>query len=600
MKFKRRYLLILIVLMGILVVSQVRSLLANYNIVEDMTLTTSMTSLKEGETLAVSVTDSNIEDTKLVIPVDENTEYMASDYQDASVVFDQINHQVVIDWLEPSKEQKEVTVQLKMTKEGSYPLKALTVRENQEVSTKEENIEVIALEESKEEPKEEPLDTEISESSQESSTEESTAEKSASTYGIKNGVWGTAPYEFNEETGELKVSGGELTNDKASVWQNRGIDSQLIKKITFLETVKLPSDSDSFFGINSGQVAFSRLEGIIGWYYLDTSNVTTMEKMFESAALTELDVSNFDTSNVTSMKSMFNNSKATELDVSSLDTSNVTTMESMFSSTKATELDVSSLDTSNVTTMKNMFSSTKATELDVSSFNTSNVTNMKRMFAASNVTKLDVSNFDTSKVTDMSNMFTSNNVTKLDVSHFDTSNVTDMSTMFHYSKATELDVSSFNTSKVTDMSFMFSNTKVTELDLSRFDTSNVTDMKYMFNNSIATELDFSNFDTSNVTTMDQMFRYVSNLNKLKLGSKFRFLAKSDLPRPKGLNEGDKLTGKWVKEDVFNFPGYTPGDFTAKYGIDEKLTAGTYVAETIRPGHITGETKLSNQTHSDGL
>ncbi|WP_201730859.1 BspA family leucine-rich repeat surface protein, partial [Carnobacterium maltaromaticum] len=550
MELKRQSILIFIVLMGILVVSQVRSLLANYNIVEDMTLTTSMTSLKEGEILAVSVTDSNVEDTKLVIPVDENTEYMASDYQDASVVFDQINHQVVIDWLEPSKEQKEVTVQLKMTKEGSYPLKALTVRENQEVSTKEENIEVIALEESKEEPKKEPLDTEISESSQESSTEESTVEKSASTYGIKTGVWGTAPYEFNEETGELKVSGGELTNDKASVWQSRGVDSQLIKKITFLETVKLPSNSESFFGTNYSYSAFRNLEEIIGWHYIDTSNVISMSNMFAMSKLTVIDASHFDTSNVTTMFSMFISSDATELDVSSFDTSNVTNMVQMFSSSDATELDVSSFDTSNVTSMLSMFSNCKVTELDVS--------------------------------------------------HFDTSNVTTMNQMFSDCKVTELDVSHFDTSNVTTMNQMFSDCKVTELDVSHFDTSKVTNMSYMFNKSIATELDFSNFDTSNVTKMTSMFSYVLNLNKLKLGSKFRFLANSDLPRPKGLNEGDKLTGKWVKEDVFNFPGYTPEDFTAKYGIDEKLTAGTYVAETIRPGHIKGETKLSNQTHSDGL
>ncbi|EMF0036682.1 BspA family leucine-rich repeat surface protein, partial [Enterococcus hirae] len=90
---------------------------------------------------------------------------------------------------------------------------------------------------------------------------------------------------------------------------------------------------------------------------------------------------------------------------------------------------------------------------------------------------------------------------------------------------------------------------VTEIDgLSQLDTSNVTDMREMFRgmNSI-TSLDLSGFDTSKVTTMGSMFKNTP-LAKLTLGDHFKAVGDTGLSAPKALNEGDQLTGNWIRED----------------------------------------------------
>ncbi|EMF0254278.1 BspA family leucine-rich repeat surface protein, partial [Enterococcus hirae] len=201
---------------------------------------------------------------------------------------------------------------------------------------------------------------------------------------------------------------------------------------------------------------------------------------------------------------------------------------------------------------------TNVTEIEgLSQLDTSNVTDMWKMFKGmSSITSLDVSGFDTSKVTNMQHMFSGmSSVTSLDVSGFDTSNVTDMANMFRGMSS------------------------VTSLDVSGFDTSNVTTMENMFYNiSSVTSLDLSVFDTSNVTTMQDMFKDTP-LAKLTLGDHFKAVGDTKLSAPKALNEGDQLTGNWIREDGQS-KGYSPADFMTNYGTGD-LTAGTYVAELVK-------------------
>ena len=128
----------------------------------------------------------------------------------------------------------------------------------------------------------------------------------------------------------------------------------------------------------------------------DTTNVTTMEKMFyKSSGLTSLNLSSFNTTNVTDMNNMFN------------------------SCSGLTSLNLSSFDTSNVTDMSYMFRyCSKLNSLNIKHFITSNVTNMAYMFVlCSSLTSLDLSGWDTSKVTTMSSMFSDcSNLTSLDLS----------------------------------------------------------------------------------------------------------------------------------------------------------------------------------------
>ncbi|EPA8215078.1 immunoglobulin-like domain-containing protein [Enterococcus hirae] len=174
------------------------------------------------------------------------------------------------------------------------------------------------------------------------------------------------------------------------------------------------------------------------------------------------------------------------------------------------------------------------------------------------------------------------NVTEIEgLSQLDTSNVTDMSKMFKgMSSITSLDVSGFDTSNVTNMNDMFwGMSSVTSLDVSGFDTSNVTTMIYMFNGlSSVTSLDLSNFDTSKVTDRWNMFGDTP-LKKLILGSHFKAVEDTGLSAPKALNDGDQLTGNWIREDGQS-KGYSPADFMTNYGTGD-LTAGTYVAELVK-------------------
>ncbi|MCH1977989.1 DUF285 domain-containing protein [Enterococcus hirae] len=200
-----------------------------------------------------------------------------------------------------------------------------------------------------------------------------------------------------------------------------------------------------------------------------------------------------------------------------------------------------------------------------------------------NVTEIEgLSQLDTSNVTNMADMFNNmSSVTSLDVSGFDTSNVKDMSSMFYcMGSVTSLDVSGFDTSNVTDMHSMFTGMGgITSLDISGFDTSNVTSMFAMFAAmDSVTSLDISGFDTSELTTSENMF-YQTPLKKLTLGDHFKAIGDTKLSTPEALNEGDQLTGNWIREDGQS-KGYSPADFMANYGTGD-LTAGTYVAELVK-------------------
>ena len=156
-----------------------------------------------------------------------------------------------------------------------------------------------------------------------------------------------------------------------------------------------------------------------------------------------------DTSNVTSMNNMFNGcSDLTTIPL--LDTSKVTKMSSMFQYCGNLST-IPLLDTSSVTNMKYMFySCTALTTIPL--LNTSKVTNMNSMFYACTVLN-DIPQLDTSNVTDMFQIFSyCTHLTTIPA--LDTSNVINMHGMF-YSCTALTTIPSLNTSKVTDMAYMF-------------------------------------------------------------------------------------------------------------------------------------------------
>ena len=465
-----------------------------------------------------------------------------------------------------------------------------------------------------------------------------TGDLTAGTYVSATGWWGTSPYNFAKNTGTLTIEAGELSGYEESPWNSGTVDLEAIKKIVLSGKVVAPENSKFLFSTSAGGKDLTNVTEIEGLSQMDTSNVTDMGYMFYGmSSVTSLDLSNFDTSKVTSMNNMFYNTPLKKLIlgdtfkfingsgltsvwmredgkgtfysaadfIKNYGTGDLTagTYVSVETDTWGTSPYMFDEDTGTLTIgagelsgyeespwSENKKVDAKAIKKIVLAGKVVASENSMSLFSGknanhelTNVTEIEgLSQLDTSKVKNMSWMFGGlSSVTSLDISGFDTSNVTDMSYMFYgMSSVTSLDVSSFDTSNVTDMHSMFNFvSSLTSLDVSNFDTSNVTDMGYMFNamNSI-TSLDVSVFDTSNVTTMQDMFADPS-LNKLTLGDHFKAVGDTGLSAPKALNDGDQLTGNWIREDGQS-KGYSPADFMTNYGTGD-LTAGTYVAELVK-------------------
>ncbi|EDO1145664.1 DUF5011 domain-containing protein [Listeria innocua] len=193
-------------------------------------------------------------------------------------------------------------------------------------------------------------------SAEQATTEKSDVEKDVNPEIIK-GSWGTAPYEYNQDTGELKVGGGDLSN-----WFNTTgfliskADDAEVKKIVFTEPVNAPSDSTRLFDGSE----FKSLEEICDLSYLDTSKVRLMQSMFAGLQhVKSIDFSGFDTKNVTNMYGVFAGSTGLEsLDLRSFDTKNVTDMINFFHNViNIKSLDLSSFDTNAaIGNMGNFFS----------------------------------------------------------------------------------------------------------------------------------------------------------------------------------------------------------------------------------------------------
>ena len=106
----------------------------------------------------------------------------------------------------------------------------------------------------------------------------------------------------------------------------------------------------------------------------DTSNMTTMNAMFDLAQAFNQDISSWDTSSVTNMSWMFHMARAFNQDISSWDVSSVTDMSYMFDTAQAFNQDISSWDTSSVTTMRGVFYYAQAFNQNLSGWCVTDVT----------------------------------------------------------------------------------------------------------------------------------------------------------------------------------------------------------------------------------
>ena len=177
-------------------------------------------------------------------------------------------------------------------------------------------------------------------------------------------LWGTAPYEFDDTTGIVTVGEGAIDN-KTQPWK-QDVEASKINKIVFSQHVKLIGDGSWLFSEDLALDQLSNLKEIEGLGNLDTSEITSMQRMFYGcSSLLGLDLSGFDTSKVTNMEGMFALcSSLKELDLSGFHTERVTNMIYMVNSCKSlNHLDLSSFDTSGITSMRDMFARTPLSKL---------------------------------------------------------------------------------------------------------------------------------------------------------------------------------------------------------------------------------------------
>jgi surface protein len=298
----------------------------------------------------------------------------------------------------------------------------------------------------------------------------------------------------------------------------------------------------------------------------DTSNVTTMQQMFESAnrfnngdakfASTSNSLS-WATSRVENFAGMFSNTYMFNQNLNSWDVSSGTTFRMMFAvrfnvinSSYFNNGDLSGATSANTMTwfgtpskpaqvdLLGMFSTNSQFNQDISAWNTSKVTNIATMF-------LGATNFnngmgagvggslpwDTSAVTNMAGMFSGASNFNQSINYWDTSKVVSFESMFQdairfnngsSSSSVSRMVWRTNTGVTTTMLNMFYNASAFNQDISGWDTSQVINMSNMFTLAVK----FNNGDlstaagskpltlnTANVTNFSNMFQNARAFNQ---------------------------------------------------------------------------------------
>ncbi len=148
------------------------------------------------------------------------------------------------------------------------------------------------------------------------------------------------------------------TTNVSPGWYDHRTD---IRKVTFLSSFA-QARPVTCYGWFSGMSVLTNIEGLA---YLNTSEVTSMYRMFSSCTkLTSLDLRTFDTQRVTDMQAMFASCTALkDVRLTSLVTNNVTTMWEMFyNCSSLTTLNLTSFHPVQVTDARMMFTGCRALE----------------------------------------------------------------------------------------------------------------------------------------------------------------------------------------------------------------------------------------------
>jgi len=255
---------------------------------------------------------------------------------------------------------------------------------------------------------------------------------------------------------------------------------------------------DGLFSIDFNPNARFFNEALDKW---DTSSATSMEAMFEGAALFNQDIGGWDTSRVTNMASMFRDATFFHQDLHTWNVSRVTDMTGMFAGARSFDGRVDAWDTSRVTDMGGIWDDAQVFNQALP-WDVSRVTNMESMFYNARAFDKPLNDWNVSSVTDMTALFQLTDSFYQELSSWDVSQVTSMQSIFRVSWVSGL--SEWDVSNVRDFSQAFEEA-IVEDDLSDWDVSSATTMALMFANTYDNPGDLSRWNVSVCRNFESMF-----------------------------------------------------------------------------------------------
>lgn len=360
--------------------------------------------------------------------------------------------------------------------------------------------------------------------------------------------------------------GTTLYGDELFYYASRSLESVDFTNVTLMDT--------SMKGMFQGCENLSRV--VFG--DLDTSKVTTMQRMFYNSGIEELpDFSALNTDSVENITNLFLEcdrletislagmdfgkvpdlngvfqvcGKLKSVDISGMDVTKVRDFSYLFNGCSSlTYVNFAGLIAPNVTDMSFMFNGCSALKsVDITALDMSGVTTMEGMFKeCMQLNTVHAEGIDVSTVDNMSGLFrTCRALTSIDLTMFKNARPSSIDDMFFQCSAlTEVDLSSFDLSGVQDFGSLFSGCEsltryvlpdlldgtvrstgdmfrgcksLTSIDLSTFNMNNVTWTSYMFADCAGlTSVDLSDWEITQSTNIGAMFRNCTSLTSVNLG-----------------------------------------------------------------------------------
>ncbi|WP_312510353.1 BspA family leucine-rich repeat surface protein [Chryseobacterium culicis] len=208
-------------------------------------------------------------------------------------------------------------------------------------------------------------------------------------------------YGFRANTGIVSPSGNqeliEVSQWGSIIWLqqfDRGFASCTKLDVTAADTpnlTQISSISEMFLNCPSlvGNSSFSN------W---NTSTITNMRGMFNSATLFNQNIGSWNTAKVTDFSGMFSNASNFNQNISAWNTISGTDFSSMFSDAAAFNQPLNSWNTKNATTFRYTFYNAAAFNQPLNNWNTGKVTDFEHMFEKAVSFNQPIGNWDVSKV----------------------------------------------------------------------------------------------------------------------------------------------------------------------------------------------------------